>query len=355
MPITLKIAAPFFASFQSEKGFKLFALPLAMLSVVIGAPAAEILNQSDLPASYALGSNTTGVVWIEASNISTHVTGHFSSTIIGQQIDQNGNPLLTYIAVPNHGFNFPGVVISGIGTGNEQTKDGLIFSNLTMVYSSPLWTPGNTWVNAGDISVWSTTTTVPTNWVHLIAPVGSAQQGSTITSIGYGIPSTPNGLLTYTGNPMGFNSLLSFGVPLNVAANGDYFTGLMGPGLGVYLNGAINNLDSGSVLLNSLGQIVGMAVGFTGGPTDLSRTSVFENWTSPDYYNQIAPYTGIIVTPPTLQFQASGTNLVLTWNGPNALQAATNVVGPYLDVTNAASPYTNSMGAPQEFFRLRSD
>jgi hypothetical protein len=50
----------------------------------------------------------------------------------------------------------------------------------------------------------------------------------------------------------------------------------------------------------------------------------------------------------------SRTNLVLNWPAGWTLQSATNVTGPYLDVSGATSPYTNQLNAgPRRFFRLR--
>lgn len=61
-----------------------------------------------------------------------------------------------------------------------------------------------------------------------------------------------------------------------------------------------------------------------------------------------------LVSQPTLSFQNTGTNLVLSWPGNFILQSATNVVGPYLDVTNATSPYSADVQQfPMQFFRLR--
>lgn len=57
---------------------------------------------------------------------------------------------------------------------------------------------------------------------------------------------------------------------------------------------------------------------------------------------------------PGLVFQNTGTNLVLSWSVSAVLQSATNVVGPYFDVTNAVSPYpVNVNQLPIQFFRLR--
>ncbi len=57
---------------------------------------------------------------------------------------------------------------------------------------------------------------------------------------------------------------------------------------------------------------------------------------------------------PALSLQNNGTNLVISWPGNFILQSATNVVGPYLDVTNATSPYSADENRfPMQFFRLR--
>jgi hypothetical protein len=65
--------------------------------------------------------------------------------------------------------------------------------------------------------------------------------------------------------------------------------------------------------------------------------------------------TGEVVPmmPPLVTAQVSGIKLVITWPGMFTLQAATNILGPFVDVTNAASPYTNSMNLPMQFFRVR--
>lgn len=55
----------------------------------------------------------------------------------------------------------------------------------------------------------------------------------------------------------------------------------------------------------------------------------------------------------SVAFSRQGNKLVLTWPSGWSLEAATNVVGPYLDVPGATSPYTNDLSLPQQFFRLR--
>jgi hypothetical protein len=67
---------------------------------------------------------------------------------------------------------------------------------------------------------------------------------------------------------------------------------------------------------------------------------------------QIASFSNV-VPPVTLNAVAKGGKLVLSW--PNgALQAATAVRGPYTNVPNAFSPFTNSsMTLPQLYYRVK--
>jgi fibronectin type 3 domain-containing protein len=63
-----------------------------------------------------------------------------------------------------------------------------------------------------------------------------------------------------------------------------------------------------------------------------------------------ASTAAVLTIRPILAIDSSG---VLSWAGNFTLQAATNVAGPYVDVPDAASPYTNSSGGlPSQFFRL---
>jgi hypothetical protein len=55
-----------------------------------------------------------------------------------------------------------------------------------------------------------------------------------------------------------------------------------------------------------------------------------------------------------LLYSRNQTGLVLNWSGSYVLQSATNVQGPYSDMSNATSPYTiPGFQSPKEFFRLR--
>ncbi len=67
-----------------------------------------------------------------------------------------------------------------------------------------------------------------------------------------------------------------------------------------------------------------------------------------DAVNQIVWYP----TRPLLGLDQNG---VLTWSGNYILQSASNVSGPFEDISGAISPFTNNQGVlPQQFFRLRN-
>ncbi|HEY1661778.1 MAG TPA: glycosyl hydrolase family 28 protein [Verrucomicrobiae bacterium] len=56
---------------------------------------------------------------------------------------------------------------------------------------------------------------------------------------------------------------------------------------------------------------------------------------------------------PTLNAGPSAGGLTLQWPANFVLQSATNVSGPYQDVSGAPNPYTNSFTNAQQFYRLR--
>jgi hypothetical protein len=61
--------------------------------------------------------------------------------------------------------------------------------------------------------------------------------------------------------------------------------------------------------------------------------------------------------PITINYYQTNTQVVVKW-GTGILQKATNVLGPYIDVPGAASPYTNiilpnPLYPPYKFYRLR--
>lgn len=70
----------------------------------------------------------------------------------------------------------------------------------------------------------------------------------------------------------------------------------------------------------------------------------------------IAVSVGNLATPIPVTAQFSGGNIILNWTNPAfILQTSTNVMGPYLTIPGATSPYTNLIGTnPASFFRLKN-
>jgi hypothetical protein len=67
-----------------------------------------------------------------------------------------------------------------------------------------------------------------------------------------------------------------------------------------------------------------------------------------------ASVTGGLSVRPTLSYLVDGDSLILNWSGSFTLVTSTNVAGPYVDVSGAASPYTNSVNSgAQCYFGLR--
>jgi len=71
---------------------------------------------------------------------------------------------------------------------------------------------------------------------------------------------------------------------------------------------------------------------------------------------QISGTGSLLVSPPVrpiITITRSDSNVVLTWEGGGVLQSATNVVGPYTDVTGSSSPWTITPTGVQGYYRVR--
>ena len=66
--------------------------------------------------------------------------------------------------------------------------------------------------------------------------------------------------------------------------------------------------------------------------------------------------TGEIVpaVPPDPVITSFSNRITVSWSGAYELWAATNVLGPFVPVPSATSPYTNSLSGSQRYFRLKS-
>jgi beta-glucanase (GH16 family) len=99
-------------------------------------------------------------------------------------------------------------------------------------------------------------------------------------------------------------------------------------------------------------------VGNFGSGPDAWGTGPITNATLPDYY--LVEYVRIYDTnEPQAQLSypvlLNASNLVLSWSGGGNLLSATNLAGPWVVVTNAASPFTSLVApnTPRQFFRVQ--
>jgi hypothetical protein len=108
-------------------------------------------------------------------------------------------------------------------------------------------------------------------------------------------------------------------------------------------------VDTGEASFNRLMAIVDTGTNAT--PVTLATAGINQLFKG----IRFGPVASAVIAPPTLSFARSGSELILSWGGAFTLQAATNVIGPYSDISGAASPYTNTTLSPlQQFFRLRN-
>lgn len=105
----------------------------------------------------------------------------------------------------------------------------------------------------------------------------------------------------------------------------------------VNMHGVIDDFSAFSTVMDPT-NIVLLAGGAV--PTSLNNETLLAYWNFND-----AP------TLPTLAIARSNATVVVTYTG--TLQSATNVVGPYLDMTGAPNPYTTPATGPAMFYRAR--
>jgi hypothetical protein len=76
----------------------------------------------------------------------------------------------------------------------------------------------------------------------------------------------------------------------------------------------------------------------------------------PANYSARILVTGEVVPEPrpVISLTRSSTNMVVSWGGDYQLYTSTNVIGPYMPISGAMSPYTISFSEPYQFFILRS-
>ena len=139
-------------------------------------------------------------------------------------------------------------------------------------------------------------------------------------------------------------------VPHAFNADGGTVSAYIGPTLlASYSFGSVTSLTQ--VKYGSLGTNYVPAVS---GPQTLSihfsRGYGEDGSTPSDYIDNISLQAP---SPPRLQIQLQGHNVVLTWtNAAYSLLAAPAPTGVYTNVPSATSPYTNNISSPARYFRL---
>ena len=69
-----------------------------------------------------------------------------------------------------------------------------------------------------------------------------------------------------------------------------------------------------------------------------------------EFYKRTSGLTG----RPHLATKMEGGNIIVSWDAGRILQTATNVVGPWLTIDNASSPYSVIGNESMRFFRVVS-
>ena len=106
-------------------------------------------------------------------------------------------------------------------------------------------------------------------------------------------------------------------------------------------------------------QLDGAINGFTA--TNQNPSIVNASTNASGIYSVTATVAGLTSTPGTVavtvnpplvfSIQTASGNLILKWPY-GTLQSATNLFGPWMNVTNATSPFTNMPSVPQQFYRV---
>jgi hypothetical protein len=104
-------------------------------------------------------------------------------------------------------------------------------------------------------------------------------------------------------------------------------------------NGNISGATNSALVLNSVGA------------GDVASYSCIVTGANGSVTSSPATLT-LLTSRPTLTATLLGNNVVITWTGPYPLLSATNVTGPYVPVSGATSPYTNSSPSSRRFFGL---
>jgi hypothetical protein len=79
-------------------------------------------------------------------------------------------------------------------------------------------------------------------------------------------------------------------------------------------------------------------------------------WNGGTYNDGCVFALNLFPSPIPLTLKLADHAAILSWSNPAfSLYAAPTVTGTYTNILNTASPYTNPVAGPQEFFRLQAN
>ncbi len=142
--------------------------------------------------------------------------------------------------------------------------------------------------------------------------LASASQGEVVPAVGFGIFGTlAGGLFVQDNDARGWRAVVAPGTYGGYSST--YYQSAFFTPDGLYLNGRGLNGDSGSPVFNSVGQLVGIAIGSGGGASAYGSTE-FLRLTQPDVLNWIQ---SIItpVEPQIVSLTATNADVQLVWQG----------------------------------------
>jgi beta-glucanase (GH16 family) len=295
----------------------------------------------------------------------------------------NSQVALKWNAFAGAGYNVKRA-LSGSGPYNS-VVNGLTSTN----YTDPGLTNGTTYyyVVSAAIAGCESTNSAPVSATPACSPPPAPTAGnngpicasSTLNLTASTVPGAtyswtgPNGFSSSAQNPSIGNATTSASGSYSVTATVSGCTSLAGTAVAV-VNAipsaptAGNNgpICSGSTLTLTASTVPGAAYSWTGpngftstnqNPTIVSASTaacgLYSVTVTANACPSEAGTTTVTINPPAgLSIQCLGSDMILTWP-TGTLQSATNVSGPWNDVSGVTSPSTNPAAAPQEFFRCR--
>jgi hypothetical protein len=304
--------------------------------------------------SSKIAVNNSGNVFVAGTDLGDYVTIAYSNS---------GVPLWT------NRYNGPGDTYDGVhaiavdGSGNVFVTGGSSGYYATIKYSSagvPLWT--NRYLNGPWTPSDSANAIAVDGEGNVFVTGGSATEGccgehdyGTIKYSNSGVPLWTN---RYDGPGQYYDDVYAIAVD----SSGNVFV----TGISAYnLPGVPRPADYATIAYSNVG--VPLWINHYSGPDDInnwakaiavdSLGNVFitgVSWASDgSRHCTTIKYSSSIPPPVHLDFQFLDNELVLIWTNVGfTLQSAPSLTGPFTNLPAATSPYTNSLTAPQQFFRL---